>query len=137
MTDINDVFDAAIQVVTDAVPELHGYSVVVQKLETPAIMAFPVDRIEYQQTMMGDEADLWFTFRLFVDRKTNGDDQRLLNTYISPTGSNSVIKAIKDSPRLGGVVADAAVVESSNYGNWPVGTVTYLGVEIRVRAMIG
>jgi hypothetical protein len=135
-SEVGSILAAAVATVTSAVPELQGYDRVVPTIQVPAVMAFPPDRVSYGETFDGDGTML-FVLRLFVQRAQDGSDQQKLNGYISRDGPSSVVAAIRDNPRLGGVVADVHVVEAANYGNWPVGQLTYLGVELRVQAMLG
>lgn len=136
MSEIDDIMAAAVGTVTAAVPELTGYPHIVPKIVAPAVMAFPADRVSYGESF-DDDGTLWFTLRLYVSREDLLGAQTSLNAYISRTGARSAIAALRASPRLGGVVADARVVEAANYGDWPVGQTTYLGVELRIQAMLG
>jgi hypothetical protein len=136
MSEIDDILSAAIATVTATVPELHGYDKIVPKIQVPAVMAFPPDRVTYGETF-DDEGTMLFVLRLYVTRAQDGSDQVLLNAYISREGQQSVVAALRASPRLGGAVADARVVEAANYGDYPVSQITYLGVELRIQAMLG
>ena len=133
--EINNVLEGAITTVTTAVPALHGYMHVVPSVVLPAVMAYPPDAIEYGETF-DDGATMLFVLRLYVAQRQDGSDQHQLNEYISRDGQDSVVTVIRENPRLGGVVADARVVQAANYGNWPVGSITYLGVELRIQAML-
>jgi hypothetical protein len=135
VAEINDVMAAAVNVVKAAVPELNAYPRVVPTITLPAVVAYPPDEISYGDTF-DDGGTMLFVLRLYVAQRGDGSDQTRLNEYISRDGARSVVQAIKDNPRLGGVVADARVVQAANYGNWPVGNVTHLGVELRIAAML-
>jgi hypothetical protein len=123
-------------VVTEAVPELTGYAYVAPTIKVPAVIAYPPDRFSYGDTFDGDGAVL-YTIRLYVAREQTGGDTRKLNAYISRSGAQSVIEALREHPRLQGAVDDVTVVEATNYGNWPIGQTVYLGCEIRLQAMMG
>lgn len=138
--EIDAIMGASIDIVTAAVPSLSGYKHVVPALVLPAIMAFPPDEFTYGDTFDGGlsgNATLLYVLRLYVSRTQDGNDQMQLNTYISRTGAESVIAALEANPRLGGTCADAQVIQAANYGNWPVGSQTYLGVELRIRVLLG
>lgn len=134
-SEIDSIMVAAVNTVKAAVPELTAYAHVVPNVTLPAIMAYPPDEVTYGETF-DDDATMLFVLRLYVSQRQDGKDQEQLNGYISRDGAKSVVAAIRDDPRLGGAVADARVVQAANYGNWPVGSVTYLGVELRIQAML-
>lgn len=134
-SEIDEVLEAFIATVKASVPELNGYAHVVPSVTLPAIMAYPPDEINYGETF-DDSGTMLFVGRIYVQQRQDGNDQKQLNTYLSRDGAKSVYAAIRDNPRLGGAVADARIVQATNFGNWPVGSVTYLGVEIRVIAML-
>lgn len=135
-SEVDGILKAAIDTAVAAVTELQGYERIVNTIKVPAIMAFPPDRLSYGETF-DDAGEMLFVLRLYTSREVFADAQEALNAYISRTGPRSVVAALRANPRLGGVVADARVVEAANYGNWPVGQTTYLGVELRIQAMLG
>lgn len=135
MSVIDGVLTAVVNTVKDAVPILNAYDKVLVQITAPAIIAFSPDRVPYDETFDGDTT-MWFVLRLLVTRTQDGSDQAQLNAFISPRGVNSVVGALKASPNLGGAVDDLQVIEAVNYGNWPHGGKTYLGVELRVKAML-
>lgn len=134
-SEIDDILVAAIGTIKSAVPELNAYEHVVPTIVVPAVVAYPPDEITYSETF-DDDATMLFVVRLYVAQRQDGKDQQQLNTYLSRDGDRSVVAALRDNPRLGGAVADAQVVQAANYGNWPVGQTAYLGVELRIRAML-
>lgn len=135
MSEIDAVLNATAEQVKAAIPALNTYPYAVAGITAPAMMVFPPDRLPYGETF-GDAATMWYTVRLLVARKQDGSDQAQLNGYMSRAGAESVRAAIEADPTLGGVVADVRVVEATNYGNWPVGSTTYLGFELRLQAML-
>ena len=137
--EIDLILSASIDVVLAACPSLHGYKHVVPQVVLPAVMAFPPDEFNYGDSFNGagaGDATLLYCLRIYVQRTQDGSDQQQLNTYISRAGAESVIAAIESEPRLNGTCADAQIMQAANYGNWPVGSQTYLGVELRVRALM-
>lgn len=137
--EIDLILSASIDVVTAACPSLHGYKHVVPQIALPAVMAFPPDEFNYGDGFSDDrggDATLLYCLRLYVQRTQDGADQQQLNTYLSRRGVESVIAALEANPRLNGTCGDAQVLQAANYGNWPVGSQTYLGVELRIRALM-
>lgn len=134
-SEIDDVLQAQVNTIKAAVAELNAYPHVVPNVTVPAVMAFPPDEVDYGETF-DDAGRMLNVVRIYVAQRQDGTDQARLNEYISRTGAKSVIAALRASPRLGGVVADTRVVQAANYGNWPVGSVTYLGVELRIETML-
>jgi hypothetical protein len=133
--EIDALMDGVISTITAAVPELHGYAHVVPTVVMPAVMAYPPDDITYNETF-DDGATVLFVVRLYVSQRQDGTDQQQLNAYLSRTGDKSVVDAIREHPTLQNAAADARVVGAANYGNWPIGPTTYLGVELRIQAML-
>lgn len=140
MSQISDLREKIVAVVVAALPELHGYAKVVPNVTVPALMAFPPDRVGYDETESGGYAggssSLAFPLRIYVERAQNGADQDTLDAYISPTGPQSIKQVLSGNPSLDRTVDDCRVVEASGYGNWPIGSVTYLGVELQIVAML-
>ena len=137
--EIDLIMSASIDVVVAACPSLHGYKHVVPQVTLPAVMAFPPDEFNYGDSFGGadaSDATLLYCLRLYVQRTQDGSDQQQLNTYLSRSGTESVIAALEANPRLNGACADVQVMQAANYGNWPVGSQTYLGVELRIRALM-
>lgn len=135
MAEIDDVLAGTISTITGAIPSLHGYAYVVPAIQLPAVMAFPPDELDYADTF-SDDATMLYTVRLYVQRTQDGSDQAQLNAYISRNGAQSVHAAVRANPTLGGIVADAMIKAAVNYGNFPVSQNTYLGVELRIQAML-
>jgi hypothetical protein len=133
--EIDTLLEATVNTIKAGVPELNVYPRVVPSIVLPALMAYPPDEVGYAETF-DDEATVLFVLRLYVQQQQNGNDQKALNRYISRDGDKSVVKVLRDNPRVGGAAADVRVVQAANYGNWPVGSVTYLGVELRISAML-
>jgi hypothetical protein len=134
-SEIDAVMSGVVQTVKAEVPELNVYPHVVPNVVMPALMTYPPDEITYGETF-DDGATMLFVVRIYVPQKQDGTDQAQLNHYISRTGPKSVVQAISEHPTLGGAVADARVVSAANYGNWPIGPTTYLGVELRIQAVL-
>lgn len=126
-------------------PELTPYPYVVSDIVVPCIMAFPPDSIVAGQSQAGssffDETvfdvgrtTVTLTLRIYVSRTQGPGDQDALDAYVSPDGDKSIWQVFDRNPTLSGACAVCHVTEVRNYGNWPVGAQTYLGVEIVLMA---
>jgi len=141
----------SVEIVHAKLPELTAYPNVITNFEVPCVMAFPPDSIRAGQTMAGGPGGgpgevfdfgtfdvgrtlVVFTIRIYVSRTQGAGDQNTLDAYVSPDGDKSVWKIFDMNPTLDGACNNCQVVEVRNYGNWPVGSVTYLGVEIVLTA---
>lgn len=133
--EIDSIMEAVTAIIKDKVPELNVYPFVVPGITVPAAMANPPDEVTYGETF-DDDGTILFVVRLYVTQRQDGGDQRRINQYISRDDPKSVVKAIQENPTLNDTVADAQVVQAVNYGNWPVGSTTYTGVELRIKAML-
>jgi hypothetical protein len=136
----------SVELVTTAFPELQGYSHVITNFNVPCVMAFPPDSIRSGQTLAGpaDTFDLGsfdtgrtlvsFTLRIYISRTQGPGDQEALDAYVSPDGEKSIWQVFDRNPTLDGACDSCHVVEVRNYGNWPVGASTFMGVEIVLNA---
>jgi hypothetical protein len=138
----------SVEIVHEALPELAAYSNVVTNFTPPCVMAFPPDSIRAGQSMVnpgpGDVFDMGtvdvgrtlvtFTLRIYVSRTQGAGDQDLLDAYISPDGAKSIWQVFDRNPTLDDTCNVCQVTEVRNYGNWPIGSTTYLGVEIVLSA---
>jgi hypothetical protein len=132
---IQDLRRKIIDIVTTQLPELHGYPKVVPNVTVPAVMCFPPDMVNPNETMDGG-ASTTLPIRLYVDRQQDGTEQDALDAYISPSGPKSIFAIFDANPTLDHTVADCRAMGASGYGNWPVGSITYIGVEIQLNIML-
>ena len=134
----------SVALVHAALPELTPYPYVVSVIDAPCVMAFPPDSILAGQSqagpdLFGDTFDVGrttiaLTLRIYVPRTQGAGDQDMLDRYVSPDGDKSIWRIFDTNPTLNGACAVCHVTEIRNYGNWPVGASTYLGVEIVLMA---
>ncbi len=75
--------------------------------------------ITYSQTFDG-ETDYNLRLVMLVSEGDSSSGQDALDTYLSPTGGNSIYAAVQADPTLGGAVSYCAVIEATGYGlmNW-------------------
>lgn len=138
--------EESVRIVSEAIPELTPYKNVLTTFNVPAVMAFPPDSVRPGLSMVGnnDTFDMGsfdvgstavvFTLRVYVSRTQGPGDQEALDAYVSPDGDKSIIQVFDMNPTLDGACSNCHVTEVRNYGNWPVGSTTYLGAEIVLTA---
>jgi hypothetical protein len=136
----------SVALVNAALPELTPYPYVVSDITVPCIMAFPPDSIMAGQSQAGPgevfdfgafdvgRTTVTLTLRIYVSRTQGAGDQDALDAYVSPDGDKSIWQIFDRNPTLDGACAVCHVTEIRNYGNWPVGAQTFLGVEIVLAA---
>jgi hypothetical protein len=135
----------SVEIVNAALPELAPRPYVVTNFEVPCVMAFPPDSIRGGQTQGGPDAfdvnvfdvgrtQVVFTLRIYISRTQDAGDQDTLDAYVSPDGDKSIWQVFDLNPTLDGSCSYCHVVEVRNYGNWPVGAMTYLGAEFVLSA---
>jgi hypothetical protein len=75
--------------------------------------------IRYSVTLDG-ETDYTLRAIILVSEGDSASGQDAMDTYLSPTGANSVYAAVQADPTLTGAVSYAAVIEATGYGlmNW-------------------
>jgi hypothetical protein len=70
-----------------------------------------------------------FNVLVIVGRVDERTAQNKLDSFCSSTGTSSIKLAIESDKTLGGNAFDVRVTEMRNYGQLPVGEVTYLTAE--------
>jgi hypothetical protein len=101
-----------------------------------AIITLTPGTVLQYQAMNGGEAPAGlYTLRVTVlaNIGENADADNLLGTYLSTTGSGSLLAAIHANPRLGGLVEWAVVQAVHGYGWVEWGGIPYLGAQLAVQ----
>lgn len=97
----------------------------------PLALVIP-DNTKYDDVFGRGMDTITFRIILMVSRVAEKQAQKSLDAYCATTGSSSIKAAIEGDKTLGGSVFDCRVIEMRNYGQIPVGDVTYLGCEFVV-----
>ena len=98
----------------------------------PPIAVVMPSSVSYDDTFKRGMQTYVFNVLVIVGRVDERTAQSNLDAYVSSTGSSSIKLAIEGDKTLGGVVFDTRVSEMRNYGQLPVGEVTYLTAEFTV-----
>jgi hypothetical protein len=98
----------------------------------PPIAVVMPSSVSYDDTFKRGMQTYVFNVLVIVGRVDERTAQSNLDAYVSSTGSSSIKRAIEGDKTLGGVVFDTRVSEMRNYGQLPVGEVTYLTAEFTV-----
>jgi hypothetical protein len=98
----------------------------------PPIAVIIPDNTRYDDTFGRGMDTTTFRIILIVSRVAEKQAQNALDAYCATTGSSSIKAAIEGDKTLGGSVFDCRVIEMRNYGQIPIGDVTYLGCEFVV-----
>ena len=98
----------------------------------PPIAVVMPSSVSYDDTFKRGMQTYVFNVLVIVGRVDERTAQSNLDGYVSSTGSSSIKLAIEGDKTLGGVVFDTRVSEMRNYGQLPVGEVTYLTAEFTV-----
>ena len=94
----------------------------------PVAIVMP-SSVSYDETFHRGMQTYVFNVLVIVGRVDERTAQSNLDAYVSSTGSSSIKLAIEGDKTLSGVVFDTRVSEMRNYGQLPVGEVTYLTAE--------
>jgi len=94
----------------------------------PIAIVFP-DGITFDTTFARGMDEYRFTVLVLVGRADERSAQNNLDGYCDPAGTTSVKRALESDKTLGGAAFDLRVTEMRNYGQTPVGEVTYLSAE--------
>jgi hypothetical protein len=90
--------------------------------------------IEFDESFADDGIDQYrFTVRVIVGRVDEQGGQKLLDAYLSKTGTSSIRTALRGDRTLGGKASDLRVQQVSNYGAFVINDVSYLGAEFSVQ----
>ena len=98
----------------------------------PPIAVVMPSSVSYDDVFKGGMQTYVFNVLVIVGRVDERTAQSNLDAYVSSTGTSSIKLAIEGDKTLGGVVFDTRVTEMRNYGQLPVGEVTYLTAEFTV-----
>lgn len=98
----------------------------------PPIAVVMPSSVSYDDTFRKGMQTYVFNVLVIVGRVDERTAQNNLDAYVSSTGNSSIKLAIEGDKTLGGVVFDTRVSEMRNYGQLPVGEVTYLTAEFTV-----
>lgn len=119
-----------------AIPDLNCYSKVTDSIEEPAAVVGMPDPLEYNMTYGPTGGAYTIPVRLYVTRFDAEAGQEILDTYIAPTGTSSVKRAIEDTDvAITSGWHVAVVTRVSEFANYKIGDVVYLGCEFQVEVV--
>jgi hypothetical protein len=99
---------------------------------SPPIAIINVSNVNYDRTFMRGLDEYNFVVTVIVGRVGERSAQRLLDSYVSTTGTSSVKLAVELDRTLGGKCDTLRVTDMRNYGSLVIGEVTYLAAEFNV-----
>ena len=99
---------------------------------SPPIAIVNVANVNYDRTFQRGLDEYNFVITVIVGRVGERSAQRLLDSYVSTTGSSSVKLAIELDRTLGGKCDSLRVTDMRNYGSVVIGEITYLAAEFNV-----
>lgn len=99
---------------------------------SPPIAIINVSNVSYDKAGSRGLDEYNFVVTLIVGRVGERTAQRLLDSYVSTTGTSSLKLAIESDRTLGGKCDTLRVTDMRNYGQTVIGEVTYLAAEFNV-----
>jgi hypothetical protein len=99
---------------------------------SPPVAIVNVANVNYDRTFQRGLDEYNFVITVIVGRVGERSAQRLLDSYVSTTGSSSVKLAIELDRTLGGKCDSLRVTDMRNYGSLVIGEITYLAAEFNV-----
>lgn len=99
---------------------------------SPPIAIVNLANLNYDRAFQRGLDEYNFVVTVIVGRVGERSAQRLLDSYVSTTGSSSVKLAIESDKTLGGKCDSLRVTDMRNYGSIVVGEITYLAAEFNV-----
>ena len=99
---------------------------------SPPIAIVMPSTINYDDVFKRGMQTYTFNILVIVGRVDERTAQNKLDAFCSSTGTSSIKLAIESDKTLGGNAFDVRVTEMRNYGQLPVGEVTYLTAEFTV-----
>lgn len=98
----------------------------------PPVAIINVGTVNYDRAFQQGLDEYNFVVTVIVGRVGIRSAQRLLDSFVSPTGASSVKLAIELDRTLGGNCDSLRVTDMRNYGSLVVGEITYLAAEFNV-----
>lgn len=98
----------------------------------PPVAIINVGTVNYDRAFQRGLDEYNFVVTVIVGRVGIRSAQRLLDSFVSPTGASSVKLAIELDRTLGGNCDSLRVTDMRNYGSLVVGEITYLAAEFNV-----
>jgi hypothetical protein len=98
----------------------------------PPVAIINVGTVNYDRAFQRGLDEYNFVVTVIVGRVGIRSAQRLLDSFVSPTGASSVKLAIELDRTLGGNCDSLRVSDMRNYGSLVVGEITYLAAEFNV-----
>jgi hypothetical protein len=99
---------------------------------SPPIALVNLDSVDYHQAFQDGTTILNFTVSLIVGRSAERTMQRKLDSYLSPTGAQSVKAGIESNRNLDGNCDDLIVTSASSIGSVTINDQTYLAAEFQI-----
>jgi len=99
---------------------------------SPPIAIVMPSTINYDDVFKRGMQTYTFNVLVIVGRVDERTAQNKLDSFCSSTGTSSIKLAIESDKTLGGNAFDVRVTEMRNYGQLPVGEVTYLTAEFTI-----
>lgn len=99
---------------------------------SPPIALVNLDSVDYHQAFQNGTTILNFTVSLIVGRSAERTMQRKLDSYLSPTGAQSVKAGIESNRNLDGACDDLVVSAASSIGSITINDQTYLAAEFQI-----
>ena len=113
---------------------LHVYHAVPDSINVPAAIVGAPASVEYSITMGTGDSLYTLPVRLYVSRWDATRSQDLLDPYLATTGAQSIRAAIEGDRTLGGAANTTRVIRATNYGQYVIDGITYIGCDFTVEA---
>lgn len=99
---------------------------------SPPIALVNLDSVDYHQAFQDGTTILNFTVSVIVGRSAERTMQRKLDSYLAPTGAQSVKAGIESNRNLDGACDDLVVSAASSIGSVTINDQTYLAAEFTI-----
>ncbi len=99
---------------------------------SPPVALVGLESVEYDQAYQSGLNLYTFTITVIVGRAAERTMQRKLDSYMFPSGEQSVKVAVESDRTLSGLVQDLRVVSSGSVGSITINDQTYLAAEFTV-----
>lgn len=113
---------------------INGLRVAAELVDNPSppVALVSLESIEYDQAFQNGLTLYNFTITVIVGRAAERTMQRKLDSYMYPSGDQSVKVAVESDRTLSGSVQDLRVVGSGSVGSIQINDQTYLAAEFTV-----
>lgn len=135
MADLQDIREGLVANVRATNPSLEATWFVKDAISPPQFVVGAPERIEFDVTIARGADRYLIPCRVYVGRTDDEDSQTTLDAFLNSKSAGGIKTAVESDITLGGAASTVRVIEARDYGEYVIGNVPYLGVELLVEVI--